>query len=61
MYYFSGIGNALTATRWIAEEAKKNGIPEQVIPINRFGKITVPPVQGKRLIGFHYPTHGFSS
>ncbi|MBN2159376.1 MAG: EFR1 family ferrodoxin [Spirochaetes bacterium] len=60
IYYFSGTGNALSAARWIAEHARKKGIKAEIIPIDRFKKITVPPAAGRRLIGFCYPTHGFN-
>jgi len=59
IYYFSGTGNALTASRWIRENAEKKGIKADLISIDRFRKIDVPAAAGKRLIGFCYPTHGF--
>jgi NAD-dependent dihydropyrimidine dehydrogenase PreA subunit len=59
IYYFSGTGNALTASRWIKENAKKKGIKTDLISIDRFKKIIVPAAEGKRLLGFCYPTHGF--
>lgn len=60
IYYFSGTGNALTASRWIAEHAQGRGINASLVPIDRQGKIRLPPASGKRLIGFCYPTHGFN-
>ena len=60
IYYFSGTGNALTASRWIRENAEKKGIKTDLISIDRFKKIRVPAAEGKRLLGFCYPTHGFS-
>jgi len=59
IYYFSGTGNALTAGRWIKENAEKKGIKTDLIPIDRFKKIHIPVAVGKKLIGFCYPTHGF--
>jgi NAD-dependent dihydropyrimidine dehydrogenase PreA subunit len=59
VYYFSGTGNALTAGRWIKENAEKKGIKADLIAIDRFKEINVPVAEGKRLIGFCYPTHGF--
>lgn len=50
----------MTASHWISEYAKKNGIKTDLIPIDRFKTISVPPTAGKRLIGFCYPTHGFN-
>jgi Pyruvate/2-oxoacid:ferredoxin oxidoreductase delta subunit len=60
IYYFSGTGNALTASRWITQHAQKKGLKANLISIDRFNKIIVPPATGKRLIGFCYPTHGFN-
>ncbi len=59
IYYFSGTGNALTASRWITESAKKKGRQTNLISIDRIKKIAVPAAAGKRLLGFCYPTHGF--
>ena len=59
IYYFSGTGNALSAGRWIAAHAEQQGIRADLISIDRFKKIMVPAAQGKRLLGFCYPTHGF--
>jgi Pyruvate/2-oxoacid:ferredoxin oxidoreductase delta subunit len=60
IYYFSGTGNALTASRWIEQYAKKKGMKTSLVPIDRLEKIVVPSSAGKRLIGFCYPTHGFN-
>ncbi len=58
IYYFSGTGNALTASRWIKGYAQKQGIETNLVSIDRLKKIPVPPAKGKKLIGFCYPTHG---
>jgi NAD-dependent dihydropyrimidine dehydrogenase PreA subunit len=60
IYYFSGTGNALTASRWISECAGRKGADACLIPIDRLEKISIPQSNGKRLIGFCYPTHGFN-
>jgi Pyruvate/2-oxoacid:ferredoxin oxidoreductase delta subunit len=60
IYYFSGTGNALTASRWIGEYAQKQGIETNLVSIDRLKEINAPPAKGKRLIGFCYPTHGFN-
>ena len=59
IYYFSGTGNALSAGRWIAANAKARGLPADCISIDRFQKIDFPAAQGRRLLGLCYPTHGF--
>jgi len=60
IYYLSGTGNALSAARWIAENALKKGIQADLVPIDRFTRTVFPAAGGKGLIGFCYPTHGFS-
>ncbi|MCU7492787.1 MAG: hypothetical protein HF312_17565 [Ignavibacteria bacterium] len=60
IYYFSGTGNALTAARWMAAKADSMGIKTSLVPIDRFKKPSIPFHEGKTLIGFLYPTHGFS-
>jgi ferredoxin len=59
LYYFSGTGNALTATRWISANAEKQGIQTSVYAIESIDSIAVPELSGKTLIGICYPTHGF--
>ncbi len=60
IYYFSGTGNGLLASRWVKEITEKYGVPTAIKSIDRFKKIIVPVCEGKLLIGFVYPTHGFN-
>jgi Pyruvate/2-oxoacid:ferredoxin oxidoreductase delta subunit len=60
IYYLSGTGNALVAARWFAERARERAIPAEIIPIDRFRTPIEVPGGEKTLIGFMYPTHGFS-
>lgn len=60
IYYFSGTGNALQASRWISEKGAAAGLTTQLISIDRLKKIEVPATEGKTLIGFSSPTHGFN-
>jgi hypothetical protein len=60
IYYFSGTGNILLASRQIADIAANKGIRTEINPIDRLKKIELPPTDGKRIIGIGYPTHGFS-
>lgn len=60
IYYFSGTGNILLASRQIAEIAETKGIKAELKPIDRLKKIKLPPAEGKRMVGIGYPTHGFS-
>ena len=39
---------------------KKNGIQTDFFSIDRVKKIIVPAAEGKKLLGFCYPTHGFN-
>ena len=61
LYYFSGTGNALTATRWIAANAKKKGVQTSVYSVENMDSIAVPRLTGKTLIGVCFPTHGFGA
>lgn len=60
IYYFSGTGNAKRAAEWFADVARLQGIIVHFINIDRFTEIHFPDVEGKTLIGFFSPTHGFN-
>lgn len=60
IYYLSGTGNALNASRWLIEAASEKGAKTFLFPLDRKKKIEIPEVSGKTLIGFCYPTHGFA-
>lgn len=59
-YYFTGTGNSLCASRWIAENASKAGVEARVHTIDRFDSHAVPQPDTNVLLGFAYPTHGFN-
>ncbi|MFH0901639.1 MAG: EFR1 family ferrodoxin [Pseudomonadota bacterium] len=63
IYYFSGTGNAMSAARWIGDHARTAGVTTQVLNIEELGdkEVTIPPLNGKTLIGFCFPTHGFAA
>lgn len=61
IYCFSGTGNARISSQWIAEEAGNRGLKTIVQQIDRFENITMPSSDKKPLIGFAFPTHGFTS
>lgn len=60
IYYFSGTGNALYASRWICDIANNSGVNALLISIDRLKTIELPVTEGKTLIGFSSPTHGFN-
>jgi len=60
IYYFSGTGNALQASRWVAENAEKKGITSKLVCIDRFQKIELHNSKDNTLLGFCSPTHGFN-
>jgi len=60
IYYFSGTGNAKQAARWIAEVAGDMQVSIKLINIDRFQEIEFPKLEGRTLIGFCAPTHGFN-
>ena len=60
IYYHSGTGNALRASQWFTDEANKAGIPSKVYSIDHDFKPNMTEIDQDTLIGFLYPTHGFS-
>ncbi len=60
IYYLSGTGNALVAAKWFADQARENGIKADIVPIDRFKTPLQAPGHRDTLLGFFYPTHGFS-
>lgn len=60
IYYLSGTGNALKAARWFAENAGGRGVAAELIPIDRFKRPVAPKPDEDTLVGFFFPTHGFS-
>jgi len=59
-YYFSGTGNARNVATWMVNFAKSKNINTFLINIDRFKKVEIPKTEGKTLIGFFSPTHGFN-
>jgi Pyruvate/2-oxoacid:ferredoxin oxidoreductase delta subunit len=60
IYYLSGTGNALVAAKWFADQAREKGMEADLVPIDRFRTPLQAPGHGDTLLGFLYPTHGFS-
>jgi Pyruvate/2-oxoacid:ferredoxin oxidoreductase delta subunit len=60
IYYFSGTGNARKSAEWIAEVGRARKLKVHLINIDRFTEVKVPEIEGKALIGFCSPTHGFN-
>lgn len=58
--YFSGTGNALTACRWIAENARDMGMDAHIQAIDRFDRHAIAKTPEGAILGFAYPTHGFA-
>jgi len=61
IYYFTGTGNALAASNWIAEVSKENKIPAEIIKITPSLNIGSESFSDNTIIGFCYPTHGFNA
>jgi ferredoxin len=60
IYYFTGTGNSLRAAGWMAEVARRRGIPAQVIPVE--GAHPNTEIQGSgQLLGLVGPTHAFTA
>ena len=60
IYYLSGTGNALITAHWFADHARGQGMTADIIPIDRFRTPLQAPSGEGALMGFLYPTHGFS-
>ncbi len=60
IFNFSGTGNAKRASEWILEIAKAKGIKIQLINIDSRKPNKITEFEGKTLIGFCSPTHGFN-
>ena len=60
IYYLSGTGNALITAHWFATHARGQGMTADIIPIDRFRTPLEAPGGQGTLMGFLYPTHGFS-
>jgi ferredoxin len=61
LFYFTGTGNALAATRWIAKVAEQQNIPVEIKKITPSLSIDSSEIKENTLIGFCYPTHGFNA
>jgi len=61
IYYFTGTGNALAASNWIAEISEMRNIPVEIKKITPSFKVEEQSFQQNTLIGFCYPTHGFNA
>ena len=61
LFYFTGTGNALAASNWIAAVAKKQNIPVVVKKITPSLIVPKEEINQETLIGFCYPTHGFNA
>lgn len=60
IFYFTGTGNALAVSNWLAGVAQKMNIK---VEIKRITPLLNPEktIDDKTLIGFCYPTHGFNA
>jgi len=62
IYYFSGTGNARACARWLIDAAERKGMNTFLIKMDRAVKPEIPALaEGKTLVGFCYPTHGFNA
>lgn len=60
IYYHSGTGNALIAGRWAINIAHSLGLKTELYSIDHDYQPNLSDVDENTLIGFHFPTHGFS-
>jgi ferredoxin len=61
IFYFTGTGNSLAASNWIAEISELKNVPVEIVKITPSFKVDSDTLQGNTLVGFCYPTHGFNA
>ncbi|MDX1285554.1 MAG: EFR1 family ferrodoxin, partial [Draconibacterium sp.] len=61
IFYFTGTGNALAASNWIASVAKELNVRCTIVKITPSLKVNTNDFSKNSLIGFCYPTHGFNA
>ena len=61
IFYFSGTGNAKNASAWMLAVAESMGLSTELINISKAGIDEIPEIKGNTLIGFCFPTHGFTA
>jgi Pyruvate/2-oxoacid:ferredoxin oxidoreductase delta subunit len=61
LFYFTGTGNALAATHWIAQMAEEYNIPVEMKKMTPSLSVDSSEIPENTLIGFCYPTHGFNA
>lgn len=60
LFYFSGTGNAKHVSAWIVEQATRRGSNALIYNIEEELDLASLHVEGKTLLGFCSPTHGFN-
>jgi Pyruvate/2-oxoacid:ferredoxin oxidoreductase delta subunit len=61
IYWFSGTGNAKSASKWIIDYARDEGIDTELHDISRVNYPAGDMHNEDTLLGFCYPTHGFNA
>jgi hypothetical protein len=61
IYYFTGTGNALAVSNWIAEVSEMRNIPVEIVKITPSLTVKTNSFSKNTIIGFCYPTHGFNA
>lgn len=61
IFYFTGTGNALAVSNWIAEVSADKNIQVEIKKITPSLQADINDFTDKTLIGFCYPTHGFNA
>lgn len=61
IFYFSGTGNALAASKWISQEATSTGVETQIVNIAKNPNPNDFNFDENTLLGFCFPTHGFNA
>ncbi len=60
IYYFSGTGNAMNVSRWIANTSCNYKVESKIIDISKLENRRKIEIENDTLIGICSPTHGFN-
>ena len=61
IYWFSGTGNAKSASLWIKEYARNAGVETELFDLSKGKYPAAEKITENTLLGFCYPTHGFNA
>ncbi len=61
IFFWSGTGNSYRVSTWLGKTAEENGLTARILSIDQSNQTENVKGGTNRLIGFVYPTHGFTA